>query len=98
MCMECLMKWVTLISVSFAAMLIVVLLAPKNPFALRQAPQATTPQPPPPGQENPPDGAQVGNTGRGNAGARPTPPPPPPAVMPTPVTPIVSMTAPNPDP
>ena len=36
------------------------------------------------------------------AGARgggpPTPPPPPPAVMPTPVTPIVSMTAPSPDP
>jgi hypothetical protein len=32
------------------------------------------------------------------AGSRPTPPPPPPAVMPTPVTPIVSMTAPSPDP
>ena len=33
-----------------------------------------------------------------NAGARPTPPPPPPAVMPPPVTPIVSTTPPNPDP
>src|SRR5688572_21839396 len=44
----------------------------------------------------PAEGARGGN--RGNAGARPTPPPPPPAVMPAPVTPIVSMTAPSPDP
>src|ERR1051326_8855601 len=48
--------------------------------------------------QNPPDGAQGGNGARGNPGARPVPPPPPPAVMPPPVTPIVSMTAPNPDP
>ena len=44
----------------------------------------------------PAEGARGGN--RGNAGARPTPPPPPPAVMPAPVTPIVSMAAPSPDP
>ena len=44
----------------------------------------------------PADGAPGGN--RGNAGARPTPPPPPPAVMPAPVTPIISTTAPTPDP
>jgi hypothetical protein len=44
----------------------------------------------------PAEGARGGN--RGNAGARPAPPPPPPAVMPAPVTPIVSMTAPSPDP
>jgi len=44
----------------------------------------------------PAEGARGAN--RGNAGGRPTPPPPPPAVMPAPVTPIVSMTAPSPDP
>ena len=31
-------------------------------------------------------------------GGRPEAPPPPPAVMPAPVAPVVSMTAPNPDP
>jgi hypothetical protein len=50
-------------------------------------------------QPQTPPAAQGGNRGaNANAGARPTPPPPPPAVMPPPVTPIVSMTAPNPDP
>jgi len=40
-----------------------------------------------------------GGGGRGNAGAQPPAPPEPiPAVMPAPVTPIVSMTAPTPDP
>ena len=36
--------------------------------------------------------------GRGGRGTPPPPPPPPPAVMPKPVTPIVSATAPTPDP
>jgi hypothetical protein len=95
------MKYVTLISALLAAMLIVASFAQKNTLAspqAPQAPQATTPQTPEPGQTTPPDGVQGENRGRGNAGARPTPPPPPPAVMPPPVTPIVSMTAPNPDP
>jgi hypothetical protein len=41
----------------------------------------------------------AGNTnGRGGRGNPPPPPPPPPAVMPPPVAPIVSATAPSPDP
>src|SRR5262245_31240397 len=46
----------------------------------------------------PPQAEAAPGGNRGNAGARPTPPPPPPAVMPAPVTPIVSTTAPSPDP
>ena len=58
--------------------------------AFAQPPQ-TTPQSTP--QESAP--AQVPGA---RGGARPIPPPPPPDVMPAPVTPIVSMTPPNPDP
>jgi len=90
------MKLVTLSSALFAAVLIAAFLAPNKTLAFQQEPQATTPQTQQPVQANTPDGGQQG--GRGNAGARPTPPPPPPAVMPPPVKPIVSMTAPNPDP
>src|SRR4030095_10753495 len=50
------------------------------------------------GTTTPPAEGARGGGNRGNPGARPTPPPPPPAVMPAPVTPIVSMTAPSPDP
>src|SRR5207247_5415079 len=55
------------------------------------APAATIPPsaPPPAG-----DAA----AGRGGRGTPPPPPPPPPAVMPKPVDPIVSATAPSPDP
>src|SRR5437667_450846 len=91
------MKFVTLISLLIAVMLIVASFAPKNTLAAAQALQSTTPPTSGPGQATPPDGAQGGNRGA-NAGARPTPPPPPPAVMPPPVTPIVSTTAPSPDP
>src|SRR5262250_1278948 len=95
--MECYMRFVTLISGLLAVMLITASFAPNNALAVQQAqpaPQTTT-QTPEPGQAAAADGAQGG---RGNAGARPTPPPPPPAVMPPPVTPIVSMSAPSPDP
>src|SRR5262249_13408371 len=91
-------KFVAVISAMVAAMLIVSFFVPKNMVVAQQTPQATTPPGPEPGQTTPPDGPQGENRGRGNAGARPTPPPPPPAVMPPPVTPIVSMTAPSPDP
>src|SRR6516225_3742341 len=49
-------------------------------------------EPPAPQQATPPAG------GGARGGERPTPPPPPPAVMPSPVAPIVSATAPSPDP
>src|SRR5262245_21266098 len=91
---ECLMKFVTLISALLAALFIVISFAPKKTLALQQTPQTTPTQTSGQGQANPPE-AQGENRGRGNAGARPTPPPPPPAVMPPPVMPIVSMTPPN---
>ena len=50
-----------------------------------------------PAQTRPPEGAPAEVPGA-RGGARPAPAPPPPAVMPPPVTPIVSMTAPTPDP
>src|SRR5262249_7223394 len=59
-----------------------------------QTPQ-TTPQTTP--QLGPQESAPAQVPGA-RGGARPTPPPPPPAVMPPPVMPIVSMTAPTPDP
>src|SRR5881296_1681525 len=62
--------------------------------AFAQAPQ-TTPQTTP--ESRPPEGAPAEVPGA-RGGARPAPAPPPPAVMPPPVRPIVSMTAPNPDP
>jgi LVIVD repeat-containing protein len=80
------MKFVTLISGSLAFLLLA------GTIAVSQ--QQQTPQP---AQATPPAPAQGGNRGA-NAGARPTPPPPPPAVMPPPVTPIVSTTPPTPDP
>src|SRR5438128_7935446 len=92
------MKLVTVISGLLAViMLSVASFAPKNTIAAPQAPQSTTPPASGPGQATVPDGAQGGNRGA-NAGAPPTPPPPPAAEMPPPVTPVVSMTAPNPDP
>src|SRR6185437_10611074 len=42
--------------------------------------------------------AATNTNGRGGRGTAPPPPPPPPAVMPPPVAPIVSATAPSPDP
>ncbi len=60
---------------------------------------AATPSARPPAPAATPAGAPAANgatpAGRGTA---PPPPPPPPAVMPKPVTPIVSATAPSPDP
>ncbi len=77
------MKKLTLISGSLAtAMVLAVSLGPKSTLVA---------QTPAPQQATPPAGGARG-------GERPTPPPPPPAVMPAPVTPIVSATAPNPDP
>src|SRR5205823_7564117 len=74
-----------------AAMLIVASVVPKNTLGA-PPPQAPTPQTAVPPEAPPP------NENQGARGARPVPPPPPPAIMPAPVTPIVSMTAPNPDP
>jgi hypothetical protein len=62
--------------------------------AFAQTPQ-TTPQTTP--QLEPQETAPAQVPGA-RGGARPTPPPAPPAVMPPPVMPIVSMTAPTPDP
>ena len=47
---------------------------------------------------NTPPGEMPAAAGRGGRGTPPPPPPPPPAVMPKPVEPIVSATAPSPDP
>jgi LVIVD repeat len=70
------------------AILIGVSLGSQNVLA-GQAPQSAAPQttPPTPAPRQAP-----------RPGERPPLPPPPPAVMPTPVTPVVSITAPNPDP
>ncbi len=62
-----------------------------------QTPAPTTPTPPAAAGAAPAAAAAGGRGGR--AGGTPPPPPePPPAVMPTPVTPIVSATKPSPDP
>ena len=76
-------KTVTLVPITLVAGMLIA-------TAFAQPPQ-TTPQSTP--QESAP--AQVPGA---RGGARPIPPPPPPDVMPAPVTPIVSMTPPNPDP
>jgi hypothetical protein len=76
------------------AILIVVGFAPKTTLAAPQAPQAAPPQTPEPAVTTPPEAGARGARG----GARPEPPPPPPALMPLPVSPIVSMTPPSPDP
>src|SRR5689334_14035995 len=82
--MEFPMKKVSLISGSLAAaMVLAVSVGPKSTLVA---------QTPAPQQAAPPAG------GAARGGERPTPPPPPPAVMPAPVAPIVSATAPNPDP
>jgi hypothetical protein len=92
-------RWISamLISGSLAAILIAAFW-PKNTLAA-PAPQAPAQQPSTPQTSGPAETTAPANAGLGApaAGARPTPPPPP-AVMPPPVTPIVSMTAPNPDP
>ena len=67
------------------ASLFALLLASLLSSVAAQQPTPQTGQPPAPG-------------GRGGRGTPPPPPPPPPAVMPAPVTPIVSATAPSPDP
>jgi hypothetical protein len=78
------MKKVTVLSGSLAAaILIVAAVGPKNVLTAQAPQQAATPA--------------AGARGE-RGGERPTPPPPPPAVMPPPATPIVSGTAPNPDP
>ena len=59
-------------------------------------PLAAAPAPPSETSAMPPAGDAAG--GRGGRGTPPPPPPPPPAVMPPPVAPIVSATAPAPDP
>jgi len=83
----------SIIGVLVVALLIMAWPAPKAMLAGPQTPQAAAPQTPGPGQATTPDAGQ-----RGGRGARPEPPPPPPPVMPPPVEPIVSMTAPSPDP
>jgi hypothetical protein len=45
----------------------------------------------------PPAAGAAAANGRGGRGTPPPPPPPPPAVMPAPVTPVISTTAPTPD-
>ena len=81
------MKSVTRISGLLAfSLFFATLIAAQEPQEQRDPLDTTTP---------PADGARGGNR---DAGARPTPPPPPPAVMPAPVTPIISTTAPSPDP
>ncbi len=92
------MKFALLISASLAVLLIAISFAPKSILIAQQAPPSSTSQTGGPEQPAPPNGTPDGNRGRGNAGARPVPPPPPPAVMPPPVAPVVSMTAPAPDP
>ena len=70
------------------------------------APTASAPPPPAPAaapstaaSEPAPSGAAAAPAeGRGGRGTPPPPTPPPPSVMPPPVTPIVSATAPTPDP
>src|SRR5262245_21960237 len=68
-------------------------------LARPQQPQAAAPQAGTAAQGAPQEGERGAARGATpTAGARPTPPPPPPAVMPPPVEPIVSGTAPAPDP
>ncbi len=75
-----------------------------TPAPAATPPPAATPAAPattPPPAATPPadDFAPAAGRGRGGRGGPPPPPPPPPpAVMPGPVTPIVSATAPSPDP
>ena len=64
--------------------------------AAAAAPAQTTAQPPAPADADASGGRGAGG-GRGRGTPAP-PPPPPPSVMPAPVTPIVSATAPTPDP
>src|SRR5437867_4112673 len=77
-------KTATFISASLATAMLIA-------TAFAQAPQQA------PAQTRPPEGAPAEVPGA-RGGAQPAPAPPPPAVMPPPVRPIVSMTAPNPDP
>jgi hypothetical protein len=65
------------------------------PPAAEPAAKAPAPATSPAGED---DSAAGRGGGRGRGGTPAPPPPPPPAVMPTPVTPIVSATKPTPDP
>jgi hypothetical protein len=69
--------------------------AAATPPSTPPAGAAPSPAPAPPAA---PDAAGAAEAGRGGRGTPPPPPPPPPAVMPKPVTPIVSATTPSPDP
>ena len=69
--------------------------APTPPAPAAAAPAAPAPAATSPAAEMPANGAAAGRGGRGTP---PPPPPPAPAVMPKPVDPIVSATAPTPDP
>ena len=72
--------------------------APAPPLAATPAP-AQAPPAAAPAAAAPPADEVAGGRGRGGRGGPPPPPPtPPPAVMPAPVKPIVSATAPSPDP
>ena len=66
------------------------------PAAPAATPPSATPAPAPAAAAATPGAAAP--AGRGGRGTPPPPPPPPPAVMPAPVKPIVSDTAPKPDP
>ena len=88
-------EWITgtLLAGSAAAVLIATSLAAQAPQTPQTLQTSQTAAPAQSAQDAVTEAAQ-GTRG----GARPTPLPPPPAVMPPPVTPIVSMAPPNPDP
>jgi hypothetical protein len=70
---------------------------PSNPPPAAQ-PAAATPAAEPAAAGAGASGSEAAAGGRGGRGNPPPPPPTPPSVMPKPVTPIVSATAPSPDP
>ncbi len=76
--------------------------APATPPPAAATPPSTPPAaaapPPAPAPPAATPAAGAAEAGRGGRGTPPPPPPPPPAVMPKPVTPIVSATTPSPDP
>ncbi|HYT77338.1 MAG TPA: hypothetical protein VEL79_21460, partial [Vicinamibacterales bacterium] len=76
--------------------------APSSPAAAQTPAPSSAPAAAAPAAEPaaPPAGAAAAapGAGRGGRGAPPAPPPPPPKEMPKPVSPIVSATAPSPDP
>ncbi|HEY2153223.1 MAG TPA: hypothetical protein VGH34_20610, partial [Vicinamibacterales bacterium] len=72
--------------------------APAPPPAAPAAAAPATPASPAAAAPATPESAAPAAGNPGGRGTPPPPPPPPPAVMPKPVTPIVSATAPSPDP